>query len=174
MGNVTPIASARPVLSAPAPITQQHDLSQFDCGKAPLNDWLRQRAQKNEGRASRTFVTCEGQVVVGFYTLATGSVKHHEAPKALGRNMPPIIPVLVLGRMAIDSRYQGKKLGAHLLKDALKRALTVSRDVGARAVLVHAIDQEVVPFYAAYGFKPFPEGDLTLFLSISDIATSLD
>jgi len=168
MGGVTP----RSALSAPAPVGPQHDLSKFDCGKQPLNDWLRQRAQKNEGRASRTFVLCKGQTVIGFYTLATGSVKHHEAPKALARNMPPIIPVLVLGRMAVDVHHQGQKIGGHLLKDALKRALTVSRDVGARAVLVHAIDQEVVPFYAAYGFKPFPEGELTLFLAMSDIAAA--
>jgi predicted N-acetyltransferase YhbS len=134
---------------------------------------LRQRAQKNEGRASRTFVVCDEKIVVGFYALSTGSVKLHEAPKALGRNMPPLLPILVLGRMAVDTRYQGQKIGGHLLKDAMKRALTVSINVGARAVLVHAIDQEVVPFYTAYGFKPFPEGDLSLFLSMSDIAASI-
>lgn len=173
MGNLTPSPSARPALSAPVPINSQHDVSQFDCGKAPLNGWLRQRAQKNEGRASRTFVVCDGQTVAGFYALSAGSVGLAEAPKALGRNMPPLIPVLVLGRMAVDIRYQGHRIGEHLLKDALKRALTVSGAVGARAVLVHAIDQEVVPFYAAYGFRPFPEGNLSLFLSMSEIAASL-
>jgi GNAT superfamily N-acetyltransferase len=167
------VTSARTSLSAPAPISPQHDISRFDCGKAALNDWLRQRAQKNEGRASRCFVVCEGQTVVGFYTLSAGSVKLDEAPKALRRNMPPIVPVLILGRMAVDQACQGRKIGAALLRDALQRALSVAGNVGARAVLVHAIDQEVIPFYAQYGFKPFPEGDLTLFLSITEVAAAL-
>jgi GNAT superfamily N-acetyltransferase len=174
MGNVTPIQSARPALSAPAPISLQHDVSQFDCGKIPLNDWLRQRAQKNEGRASRCFVVCEAQAVIGFYALAAGSVKIIEVPKALQRNMPAQIPVLVLGRMAVDERHQGRKIGRFLLRDALQRALSVAQNVGARAVLVHAIDQDVVPFYLQYNFKPFPDGDLTLFLSISDVVASLE
>jgi GNAT superfamily N-acetyltransferase len=174
MGNVTPIQSARPALTTPAPISAQHGVSQFDCGKAPLNDWLRQRAQKNEGRASRCFVVCEGQSVVGFYALAAGSVKIIEAPKALRKNMPPQIPVLVLGRMAVDLRHQGRKVGRFLLRDALQRSLSVAQNVGARAILVHAIDQDVVPFYLQYNFKPFPDVDLTLFLSISEVVASLE
>lgn len=173
MGNVTPLASARPAMTGPAPLTAQHDASLFDCGKLPLNDWLRQRAIKNDGRASRCFVICERQTVIGFYALAAGSVKIIDAPKPLQRNMPAQVPVLVLGRMAVDLKHQGRKLGHFLLKDALQRSLGVSQNVGVRAVLVHAIDQEVVPFYSQYGFKPFPEGDLTLFLSISDLITSL-
>jgi predicted N-acetyltransferase YhbS len=111
--------------------------------------------------------------VIAFYGLAAGSVRRQEIPKALSRNMPPSIPVLVLGRMAVDIKFQGQKIGAFLLRDALQRALSVAGNVGARAVLVHAIDQEVVTFYESYGFKPFPEGELTLFLSISDIAAAL-
>lgn len=87
--------------------------------------------------------------------------------------MPPQIPVIVLGRMAVDNQHQGQKLGNALLRDALQRALTVASDVGARAVLVHAIDKDVVPFYTQYGFKPFPEGELTLFLSITEVAGAL-
>lgn len=174
MGNITPPRSARPSFAAPAPIADHHDVSQFDCGKDALNDWLRERAKKNEGRASRSFVVCTGQdIVIAFYALAAGSVRHEDAPKALGRNMPSSIPVLVLGRMAVDIKYQGQKIGAFLLKDALQRSLTVAGNVGARAVLVHAIDQDVVPFYEGYGFKPFPEGELTLFLSVSEVATAL-
>jgi GNAT superfamily N-acetyltransferase len=165
--------SGRSFISAPVPIEQQHDVKQFDCGKPPLNDWLKERALKNEGRASRCFVTCVGHRVVGFYALAAGSVRNVEAPANLKRNMPPLIPVLVLGRMAIDSEYQGQKLGKALLLDALRRSMGVAGNVGARAILVHAIDQEVIPFYAQYGFRPFPEGDLTLFLSMSDVKAAL-
>jgi predicted N-acetyltransferase YhbS len=169
MGNLTP-----PALTAPAPISAQHDVSQFDCGKAALNDWLRQRAQKNEGRASRCFVVCDGHSVVGFYALAAGSVRITEVPKPLRKNMPPEIPVLVLGRIAVDVRHQGRKIGQFLLRDALQRSLAVAQNIGARALLVHAIDQDVVPFYMQFKFRPFPDGDLTLFLSLSDVAAALD
>jgi GNAT superfamily N-acetyltransferase len=177
VGTLTPTPSAQAPLSGPAPINEKHDVSRFDCGKVALNDWLRSRALKNEGKASRCFVVCDGQSVVGFYALAAGAVRHDQAPRsptaALKRNMPTQIPVLVLGRMAVDGTQQGKGLGGWLLKDALQRALSVASDIGARAVLVHAIDQEVVPFYTQYGFRPFPGGELTLFLSISDIAAAI-
>jgi GNAT superfamily N-acetyltransferase len=75
--------------------------------------------------------------------------------------------------MAVDLKYQGQKIGSFLLRDALQRSLTVAGNVGARAILVHAIDQDVVPFYETYGFRPFPEGDLTLFLSISDVGKAV-
>lgn len=84
--------------------------------------------------------------------------------------MPPIIPVLVMGRMAVDKQYQGHGIGGALLKDALGRAATVSTEIGAAALLVHAIDREVVPFYVQYGFQAFPEGTLTLYLPIKTIA----
>jgi len=151
-----------------------HDVARFDCGKPALNDWLRNRALKNEGKASRCFVVCQERAVVGFYALAAGAVRHDQTPSALKRNMPEQIPVIVLGRMAVDLSFQGQKLGDGLLRDALKRALSVAADVGARAVLVHAIDQEVVPFYTQYGFKPFPEGELTLFLSVTELAAAID
>src|SRR5438270_4304604 len=111
MGEVTPLPVARTALRPPAPITPEHDVAQFDCGKIPLNDWLRRYALKNEGRASRCFVTCSGKTVVGFYCLSAGSVENAEVPAALKRNMPPIVPVLVLGRMAVDRQYQGHGIG---------------------------------------------------------------
>lgn len=155
------------------PLTERHDVSQFDCGKPPLDEWLRQRALKNEGRASRCFVVCDGVQVVGYYALAAGSVGAEETPRALRRNMPRPIPVLVLGRLAVDRRYHGKGIGPGLLKDALRRALSVAGNVGARAILVHAIDREVASFYTQYGFKPFPEGELTFFLPIEEVAAAL-
>lgn len=173
MGSVTGPSSASPRLSPPTPITGQHNVSTFDCGKSPLDDWLRQHALRNEGRASRCFVVCEGATVAGYYTLTMGSVLREHAPKPLTRNMPPQIPVVLLGRLAVDRRYHGRKLGPALLKDALRRSLAASAEVAARAVLVHAIDLEVVSFYTQYGFKPFPESSLTLFLPVGDIVDAL-
>jgi GNAT superfamily N-acetyltransferase len=170
MGEITPLPVARATLLPPAPITPQHDVSQFDCGKIPLNDWLRKFALKNEGRASRCFVTASSCTVVGYYCLSAGSVEHADVPSALKRNMPPIIPVLVLGRMGVDKQYQGHGIGKGLLKDAMARSLSVSLEIGAMALLVHAIDREVIPFYVQYRFMAFPEGSLTLYLPIQTIA----
>lgn len=173
MGTVTGPPSPAPGLSPPTPIDGQHDVSAFDCGKAPLNDWLRQHALRNEGRASRCFVVCDGATVAGYYTLTMGSVLREQAPKPLTRNMPPQIPVVILGRLAVDRRYHGRKIGPALLKNALQRSLAASTEVAARAMLVHAIDPDVVSFYTQYGFKPFPEGSLTLFLSLADVTDAL-
>jgi GNAT superfamily N-acetyltransferase len=173
MGEVTSLPIMRAALTPPAPITPQHDTSQFDCGKIPLNDWLCKYALKNEGRASRCFVTCSGISVVGFYCLSAGSVEHRNVPSALKRNMPPLIPVIVLGRMAVDRQYQGHGIGGGLLKDAIARAVNSSVQIGARALLVHAIDGEAVPFYVQYGFQAFPEGQLTLYLPIATTVAAM-
>jgi GNAT superfamily N-acetyltransferase len=174
MGEITRLPQlARATLTPPAPILPQHDLGQFDCGKIPLNDWLHRYALKNEGRASRCFVTCSGNMVVGFYCLSAGSVENAEVPAALRRNMPAIVPVLVLGRMAVDRQYQGHGIGGALLKDAMTRAVSAASQIGAAALLVHAIDREAVPFYVQYGFHAFPEGTLTLFLPIKTIVAAL-
>lgn len=173
MGAVTDPSGGNPGLSAPTPISGEHDVSAFDCGKAPLDDWLRQHALRNEGRASRCFVVCDGATVAGYYSLTMGSVLREQAPKPLTRSMPPQIPVVILGRLAVDQRYHGRKIGPALLRNALQRSLAASTEVAARAVLVHAIDLEVVSFYTQYGFKPFPEGSLTLFLSVAEIVDAI-
>jgi predicted N-acetyltransferase YhbS len=160
-------------ITSPVPLTDRHDLSPFDCGKPPLNDWLKQRAGKNEGRASRTFVVCQAETVIGYYALATGSVGTKDVPRALRQNMPPQIPVIVLGRLAVDLKHHGKGIGPGLLKDALRRALSVAANVGARAIPVHALDAEVVSFYTQYNFRAFPEGSLTLFLPLEEVADAL-
>jgi GNAT superfamily N-acetyltransferase len=173
MGNVTPLPKARTVLSPPAPITEEHDVSQFDCEKPPLNDWLRRRALKNDGRASRCFVVCSGRSVVGFYCLSAGSVEHADVPRALKQNMPPLIPVFVFGRMGMDKNHQKQGIGPGLLKDALLRSASAAQEIGARAVLVHAIDRDVIPFYVKYGFQVFPEGSQTLFMPMEQIGAAL-
>lgn len=87
--------------------------------------------------------------------------------------MPNPIPVMVLGRLAVDKPHQGHGLGPALLKDALRRVLSVSGEVGVRAVMVHAIDNDAVAFYGTFGFKAFPSDSRTLFLSVSDIVKAI-
>lgn len=107
--------------------------------------------------------------VIGYYALAAGSVDNKEAPGNIKRNMPNPIPILVLGRLAIDKKYQGMRLGSQLLKDALLRAIAVSEHVAFKAVLVHALSEEAKQFYEHYGFKESPIHPLTLFLSLNQI-----
>lgn len=161
-------------LTAPVPLGEQHDLSRFDCGKPSLNDWLRQRASRAEGRSARTYVVCTHEnAVVGYYTFAAGGVRLDELPKPLRRNMPPVAPVTILARLAVDMGQQGRGLGRALLRDGLLRALNASRAIGSAAVLVHALDDEARVFYAGYGFVEFPEGSRTLFIAMQAIADGL-
>ena len=174
MGNVVehPLVSAQKIL-APVPMGEDHDVSRFDCGKEPLNDWLKFKATRNEGRSSRCFVVAQGQSVIGYYTLSSGSVMHGGAPRTLRHNLPDPTPVMVIGRLAVDKEFHGRRIGQGMLKDALSRILVASRTIGARAVIVHAIDMDVVAFYARYGFKTFPTDSRTLWLPIDTIREAL-
>jgi predicted N-acetyltransferase YhbS len=162
------------VISPPTALTDSHEVSGFDCGNNVLNDWLIKRALKNQyNNASRSFVVCQEQRVIGYYALANGSVERLDAPKSIARNMPEPIPVVVLGRLAVDLRAQREGLGAALLKDALLRSLAVSKNIGIRAVLVHAISEDAKRFYLSYGFQVSPIDSMTLMLPIRKIETLL-
>ena len=100
-------------LSAPAPLAIEHDLEQFSSGTPPLDDWLKRRARQNEvGGASRTYVIAEGRRVVGYYSLAAGSVLHEAATGRVRRNMPDPVPAALVGRLGIDQGWQGRGLGS--------------------------------------------------------------
>src|SRR3954447_13837237 len=98
-------------LSAPTPLTADHDVSQFDCGEPALNDWLRHRALKNESRFSRTYVVCEDKRVVAFFSISAGAVERGAAPGRIRRNAPDTIPVSVIGRLAVGRDHAGRGLG---------------------------------------------------------------
>jgi GNAT superfamily N-acetyltransferase len=159
----------------PVPLDKSHDLSAFSCGAAALDDYLRKHAlQNHQNRSARTYVTTREGRVVGYYTLAAGSVRREDTPprvvKGLG-NYP--VPLILLARLAVDQTEQGKGLGAALLKDALLRAVQAADIVGCRAVLVHAKDEQAQAFYRKYGFEPSPINELHLFLLMKDIQANL-
>lgn len=144
-------------VSAPVPLQPEHELNAFSCGVPELDEWLRDRARRNERQdVSRTFVACRGTRVVGYYALAAGAVARVEAPKPLTRNSPDPIPAILLGRLAVDQREQGSGLGAFLLRDALIRCIRAAEAIGARAVMVDAISDEAIAFYRRYEFIPSP------------------
>ena len=161
-------------ITAPEPITEAHLIESFSCGVPVLDEWLKHRALKNEvSGASRTFVICQDRQVVGYYTLATGSVEHRDAPGKIRRNMPNPIPVMVLGRLAVDQEQQHAGLGRGLLKDAVLRTLTVSQHAGVKALLVHALSEDAKRFYTRSGFLESPFDPMTLMIALQDAANCL-
>jgi GNAT superfamily N-acetyltransferase len=160
-------------LSAPIPLSPDHDLSDFDCGVPVLNDWLKRRALKNESRFSRTYVVCDCARVAGFYCFSAGAVERAAAPGKLRRNAPDSIPISTLGRLAVSRDYAGKGLGGDLLADALRRVALASRTIGMGAVLVQAKDDGAKRFYMSRAeFEEYPADSRTLFLPIETIVAA--
>lgn len=164
-----------PRLSAPAPLTAEHDLSGFDCGAPELDEWLRRRALANESRFSRTYVVCAGERVAGFYCVSAGAVARESAPGKLRRNAPDAIPVAVIGRLAVDRAHAGRGLGADLLSDALRRVALASQSIGVRAVLVQAKGDAARRFYLRCAeFIEYPADSRMLFLPVETVIAALD
>lgn len=155
--------------SAPRPIRAGDEVSTFDGGEPSLDEYLRTRALANhvEG-ASRCFVTCHNGRVVGFYALASAAVERRSTPGRVRRNMPDPVPVILLSRLAIDEKEQGKGLGKQLLRDAIARAVAAADLIGVRALLVHALHAEAHAFYTHFEFEPSPTDPLHLLLLMKD------
>lgn len=157
-------------LTPPAPITADHELASFDSGEASLNEWLKKRAFKNHvSGASRCFVLCASADVIGYYSLSAGAISHEAAPKTMRRNMPNPLPVLLLGRLAVDKHYHNQGIGQALLRDAMLRAVNVAGDAGVFALLVHALSDKAKQFYLSRGFVESPLQPMTLFMTIETI-----
>jgi GNAT superfamily N-acetyltransferase len=162
-------------LTAPVLLTKDHERNSFDCGVPALNDYLQKFALQNQKKhAARTYVATRGNRIVGYYSLAYGSVSLEEAPQSVKSGFPRHpIPVILLARLAVDSAEQGRGLGAALLKDALLRTIQAAEIAGLRAMLVHAKDDSAKRFYEKFGFEPSPTDAYHLFLRLSDILSSL-
>lgn len=155
--------------SPPRPISEADDITDFSSGEPSLDDYLRERALVNHLQGgSRCFVTCADGRVVGYYALAAGAVVRGDAPGRVRRNMPDPVPVILLSRLAVDRKEQGRGLGSHLLRDAIGRCVQASDLVGVRAILVHALHDEARAFYAHFEFEPSPTDDLHLMLLMKD------
>lgn len=176
MGTVEahPSSAGGPNVRPPELISDAHDLAEFACGHDELNEWLQKRALKSDARSARTYVICVGNRVIGYYCLAAGATtREHLATAKLRQNLPPQVPVIVIGRLAIDDAFRGQGLGGDLLRDALKRALAAAQAIGVRGVLVHAIDDNAVGFYKKYGFLESPINPRTLILPVETVAAAL-
>ena len=157
-------------LSRPEPLADAHELSDFVSGVSSLDDWLKRRARPNQiSGASRTFVIAEGRRVIGYYALASGAITVHAGVGRFRRNMPDPIPVVVLGRLAIDRSQQGRGLGRALFRDCAMRVAHAAEAIGIRGIVVHAISEQAKAFYLALGFDPFPGEPMTLMVTLADI-----
>jgi GNAT superfamily N-acetyltransferase len=154
-------------------LERAHDRAAFSCGKPPLDQFIQRLVGQYEKRnLGRTYVAVRSgeKRVIGYYTLAAGSIAFQNLPEPTARKLPRHpAPVILLARLAVDGSAQGQGLGAALLIDALSRCLTIADKVGVHAVDVDAIDEQAADFYARFGFSPLPDDALHLFLPIATI-----
>jgi predicted N-acetyltransferase YhbS len=157
-------------LSIPQPLAAHHRLEGFDCGKPPLTDWLLRHARQAQGSGSaKTFVTCDGERVAGYFSLTVGQIDSLDAPERVRRGMGQYpIPLVILARLAVDSDYQGQGIGYSLLQDAINRTLAIAEHAGIRALLTHPIDASAEAFYRRFGFESMPENARQLLLLLKD------
>ncbi|MGA0602064.1 GNAT family N-acetyltransferase [Caulobacter sp. KR2-114] len=158
----------------PELLRPDHDVAAFDCGVPALDDWLRRRALANQaGGASRTFVSCAGGRVVGYYSLAAASILRDVATPRARRNMPDPVPAVVLGRLAVDVALRGTGLGGDLLQNAVLRTATAAESIGVRVLLVHALSDAARRFYIHFGFRESPVDPMTLMVTLDEIRAAL-
>jgi GNAT superfamily N-acetyltransferase len=153
-----------------------HEVANFKCGKNSLDLFLKKHALKNQkADSSQTYVILRDQAAIAYYSLAVGSVAREDCPPAVTAEMPEHypIPVILIARLAVDRREQGRGLGSALLKDAFYRIANAADIAGARAVLVHAIDEAARAFYLHFEFEEFPAGTLHLMLPLADVRAAM-
>ena len=150
-----------------------HDRSAFDCGQPTLNEWLKDRAGQFDRRdLSRTFVATrpDNAIVFGYYAISTHRVLYDAIPTVEAKELPRIdVPVVLIGRLAVDQGAQGQGLGALLLVDALRRSQQISEQVGIRAVEVDALNDAAKSFSQKFGFRPLLDDPRHLFLPMHEI-----
>lgn len=158
-------------LSSPTPLNISHDTSAFDCGKPALNAFLQRHALTNQsGGSARTFVVAHENRVVGYYSLTAAAIDHEQASERVRKGQPRHpIPAILMARFAIDLSAQGQGLGRALFRDAILRALNVTEEMGARAFVVDAKDEEAVAFYKRFGMEAAPDNPQRLYLLFKDI-----
>lgn len=166
---------SRVVLSAPEPLSERHDVSQFTCGKPTLDHWLKTRALSNQEKGfTAVLVVHEAGRVVGYYGLAPTAVVPSILPRSVRTGQPPDpVPCLLLGQLATDIGWAGRGVGTGLVKHALERCVQAAGLVGGRALMVNAIDDDAAEFWRRRGFLPSKDDPLLLFQPIAAIAASL-
>ena len=152
-------------------LQRSHAIDAFDCGREALNKFLiRFALQNQQAEASQTYVALADEEIVGYYTLVVGQIDYDDAPDRLKKGLARHpVPIMLLARLAIATTWQGKRLGAGHLKDAMLRTLQAADIAGIRAFAVHAKDDEARAFYDHFDFLPSPSDPFHLFRLLKDI-----
>ena len=162
----------------PEPLSSEHVVQGFDCGRPSLDVWLERHARQAAAAGSaRTYVVVDSEQtrVVGYHALTAAGIERENANSRVVKGMPRYpVPVVLLARLAVDDSVARRGLGAWLLRDAMMRTLAASKTIGVRAMLVHAIDDEARAFYLRHGLEPSPTDPLHLMILIKDIVVALD
>jgi GNAT superfamily N-acetyltransferase len=146
----------------------------FDCGREVLDRWLVERAgQSMKTRDAVTFLLCVERRILGYYCASSASISRAEASARHGRGAPDPIPAVLLGRLAVDRSCQGEGYGAELLRHAINGALAARQLIGARCLLVHALDNEAARFYRRWGFEPTAVSRAILTLYLPDVERTM-
>jgi GNAT superfamily N-acetyltransferase len=168
---VAGVSAAALQLRPPEALSARHDVSRFANGIHPsLDQWLRERARSSEGFSARTYVVCSAEEpdrVVGYFSISAAVEQRNALPSAkLRRGLPAQVPLLLIGRLAIDAQWRGRGLGSALLADALRRCLAAAEIAGVRGIVAHAIDEAAVGFYERHGFNLSPLGERVMLMPI--------
>lgn len=152
-------------------LTKHHAVENFDCGEDALNRFLSRFALSNQqASASQTYIGLADETIVGFYTLVVGEVAYDDAPERLKKGLARHpVPLMLLARLAVSQAWQGKGVGAGLLKDAMLRTLQAADIGGIRALAAHAKNDRACAFYEHFGFIPSPTDPLHLFVLTKDL-----
>lgn len=147
----------------------------FSCGTPELDRYFHEQAgQETRRHVAAVWVLCDAaeDLVAGYYTLSAASIEPTGLPPEIVRKLPRYLslPALLIGRLAVDQRYRGQRLGGMLLMDALRRSLTLRQQLGTVAVIVDARDEQARGFYERYGFQHFAADERRMFILISTIA----
>jgi GNAT superfamily N-acetyltransferase len=155
-------------------LEDRHVVREFKSGEHMLDDWLRRHSLKNQRMdSSQTYVLADGNRVLGYYSLTSGSITKGDAGSRVGEGMPPYdIPIIVLAHLAVDRSLNGRGFGGWLLRDARERCLNVADQIGVRAVLVHSLNDNAKQFYEHFGFESCPAGPSHLMLLVQDLRAS--
>jgi GNAT superfamily N-acetyltransferase len=152
-------------------LRREHAVDGFDCGREPLNRFLVRFAFPNQqAGASQTYLGLSGDEIIGFYTLVFGQVTYDDAPERIAKGLARhAVPIMLLARLAVSSAWQGRRVGAGLLKDAMRRTLQAADIAGIRAFAVHAKDGQARSYYEHFGFIASPTDPFHLFVLMKDV-----